>query len=1762
MTVAELIGDVVAHYLRRAAEEPNSDGTARYLLDCLDAAHVAATARSVLADPVLSARVEMHLPAAFLADQGLPEHVLTQKPATYHRTAPCARPVLLIANTGDNEEQSLREIPHVGSTELLEHPGLWVRAAGSGLSLTDEHKRWWEKALAGLFELRRTSLEALGAFVLRTRHSVEVEGLPVVQALGAALPALHLPRDTTYFSGIKPNSLGHASAWKSLFGAALKKRACFLLKQTPAQLSLSEDELRAAFDRARDSIPEKHHEAISAFIQSDAGWNASSEQLAEAEWEEVKWLFNGLKREQYNLAQETHAFYDERDPELLDSTEREYLTLLIARKTTTEPREEDQAFYEAHRNELKEDRKLRSAWERFVFGRPRETEDFLQGVATCIEVLFSQQAGTKRRLRIRCDRATKHDLRELNVDAGLYFVRRYAGLRPLFGDRVTWSVGQLFDFEQLVDGWRKPKKGKARAELNHSLARTALQLKFTLELDVELPGGTSASSSVQLIWKFDPGTVVSQSYDDWTRIAAHPLTACRANRALISTKGRFQTVDLSNVQTFVPVFDRDRGSFVPTYKKVQDVGLGWRENLKEAKKQALVTAEVEQELSLAFEKFSAAYAAAIGAFVSGSSLGSDVYQEQLSSYSDLLSCVCRRAKGDKNRDLLLRPLLEVGTVQIEGGPQAVVVVPWHPLRMFALSQKAQHLARLVRHLMTAENVLFGESRLFFKDLRNDLAHTFYPEVVLGWDQGKPVLLVVTDVVHDYSLHEAPVASEADLDDTNENPADGSNRVLELIQRYLALHPHEHANMSVVLFNCDSARLPQAVVDKIGSLYEDEEDVRCQVLLRHVDMGRLRDLYRDIVGLSGRDGDAFNASEATQDFMARLRICIIADQAPPPDPKDGCPYDIVFSQDVIARHARLEWYPETARPVPAEELVPSQWSRRRPAVKDDMRSVVYLCCPVQSVEGWSYLTALTSFLKGDWDGDESKRLLPARQLDFRDPRTARIFDETHNLGNWVVNYDELLDRRQLINQNVRIIRYKQSATQGRNVIISSKAPLGLLRAMILRRLRELTLHLSDSDLSELAQKFIADANDISGDIVLRAAKRGRNASELMGVVLSRYLVRRELGPGRHFGTYFLDDYAEWLGHREEQIADILLLSPEQLADGTLRLAMIATEAKYGDAGNVSAKRKESQKQLRDTILRMEEAIFGNPERLDRGLWLARLSDLVLDGIQVPASEQINLADWRRSIRDGECEIYLRGYSHVFVAEATDGVEHSDFAECAGLDDCYQEVFGRPRLRDLVLKYWLDEDPMPIRAAITDAPVWDTQKYRSPSDHKITLVKPKKEPDEDPGSGGGEGGLSGTSVPVPLPVPIRATGGSPGSAGGPETDPSGAAPPSGQPEGWRYPIEGLLSGQPAGQQTEEEAQWLKATEFKLKSALQQFQLQAKLVTSKLTPNAALIKYAGSASLTVEQVAKRRSELLTTHGLHIIGIQPEPGVVSLSIERPTRKVVRLEDLWSRWKPETSRGNQELLIGLREDDGELLYLSPGKTHAPHTLIAGSTGSGKSVLMQNIILGIAATNSPDDARIILIDPKQGVDYFSFDGLPHLQGGVIDEQDAAIARLEALVTEMDARYAKFKAARVPNLAGFNARAKPGERMPTLWLIHDEFAEWMLVDEYKEQVSAVVGRLGVKARAAGIYLVFAAQRPDQNVMPMQLRANLGNRLILRVDSEGTSEIALGERGAERLLGRGHLLAKLEGATSLTYAQVPFVDVDVMEAITAIIQKAQK
>jgi S-DNA-T family DNA segregation ATPase FtsK/SpoIIIE len=1734
VTSDELIGRVAASYLRDHLSGDDATGVARYLLDCLTADQTAAVAKAILADEQLARLVEIKLPVHFVGTYGLPSEVITTERTTYFRNAACEKSALLVANTGDDEEQSLKDLVAIGAPELLAQTESWVAIASQGLPLIEQHRQWWLKALVALLEVRQFALDRFGEYVLRIRQSVE-DGHPMLSAIGVALPALHIPRDTGFFRSLNDKTAGHVSKWKALYTQCVKKRACYLLKQTPTQALLFEDDLRKSFDQVHDAIPQELHPTILTFIGAHSGWNDQAAALAECEWELVKPLFGGLKREQFNLGKATLEFYDEREADLLTADERDYLARLRDNRRT-EAQDEDEEFYRQHRNELKEQSSLKCKWDRFVFGTAVETEDFLQGIAVCLRWLFDEDfTASKRRLTIRSDRRTKKELRELNNDAGLFFAHRYRGLRELFGKRVAWDLGELMNFAALSEQWRKGSK----PYVNRSTAKAALQLKFFLELDVESASGATDTRVKQLVWTYDPNSIASEFPGDWSRLTEQPLIHARVNREPVSGKGRFQSLDLRNIKTLYPAYGQDRGSFVPVYRKENDCAVSWPAELAKAQQEGLVSAPVAAALLEHFRAFQDSYSRAISGFAAAG-LACEELLKQAEDYGALLDRVRADAKGDRNRVRLLKPLVEIGSVGVDGGRVTVIVTPWQPLRLAALAVKAIQVASLLRHLLTADEVLFGDPPLFFKQLEQELRHPYYPEIVLGWHTTRPELLSLTDYHLDYSLHEAPVISNDGYDDTNESPTETSSLIVDLTKRFLSLYPHERANLSVVLYNCDSARLPYALVDKMAELHENEEDMRCQIVLRHRDGVKLRELYERIIESSEADVDSFVTSEATKDFMARLRIGIMADQAPVSDPKDGPPADIVFLQDVIARHAGLDWYPEACDPVDPLSFIPARWSRRRPSAVDDMKSVAYLCCPVQTKEGWSFVAALTAFLKGEWDGPEGKRLLPARKLDFDDPVTASIFKEIHNLGNWVVNYDELLDRRQLLSQNVKVIRYKQCSTHGRNILISSTAPLSLLRSMVLGRIRDLNLELTDADCCKLTERFINDANEISGDIVLRAAKRGRNASELIGVVLSRYMIRHEIGTTRRFGWYYLDDYAEWLGQREEQIADILALSPEETADGQLQLAVTIAEAKYIDAANLAPKRKESQKQLRDTVRRIDDALFGNPKRLDRELWLSRFSDLMLNGIQFPASLPLDLAAWRRAVREGQCSIHLRGYSHIFVSGPSEAEECSEMVTVAEAANSYQEIFSRTRLRELVLTYWKHSDPRGIRTAIAGQDIWSEQTYRKPSE-RIEIVRRRKPREDSPDDGGGNEAGGGPTPPSDPPIV-------PTSPTTPLAPPPHATPDPGDvTEVWAHPgLHRLFADYRAGtQDSAADADWLKRVENLAKGALQQFQLQSKLLTSTLTPNAALLKFQGSANLTVEQVLRRRSEFLTTHKLHVIAVRAEPGIVAITIARQNRRVLHLPDVWKGWHPDCTVGNDSLLIALKEEDSSLLFLSP-KSNAPHTLIAGSTGSGKSVLMQNIILAIACTNTPEQAKLVLIDPKLGVDYFAFEGLPHLQGGIIDDPDEAIQRLNELVDEMNRRYAILRENKVSNIFDLNKKPNRTEMLPFLWVIHDEFAEWMMTPEYAEAVSNIVGRLGVKARAAGISLVFAAQRPDANVMPLQLRANLGNRLVLRVDGEGTSEIALGEKGAERLLGKGHLAAKLEGTPETVFAQVPFVD----------------
>jgi DNA segregation ATPase FtsK/SpoIIIE, S-DNA-T family len=843
--------------------------------------------------------------------------------------------------------------------------------------------------------------------------------------------------------------------------------------------------------------------------------------------------------------------------------------------------------------------------------------------------------------------------------------------------------------------------------------------------------------------------------------------------------------------------------------------------------------------------------------------------------------------------------------------------------------------------------------------------------------------------------------------------------------------------------------------------------------------------------------------------------------------------------------------------------------------------------MQTASGWAYLSAVASVVEQE-DPVDGQFRLPVRRISLQNEALKSTLDDAHALAEWVATYDELLDKRQLQANGITVVRYRRASTNGRNMIVSSTSELRLLRVLARRRLSELGLSIPAASLDDLAMRVEKDALSVSGDIVLRAAKRGVSAGEMLGLVMSRHLIDNELrflcggGARPAFTVFFLlDDYATWLAQRESRIADLLGLCVEE-RDGVVHLHIAIVESKYVAANGAAEAKRSSKAQLLATVSTFRSALFGDPGRLDRDVWLSRLADLLLDADPPPSCTDL-LERARSALREGEALISLRGYSHVFVHTA-DGAD-SFKSEQTLLEDAdgvqaWQEVLERPELRSLVEGYAARSDPSAVRAKLGPQAPWQQCEPKPPAPRvSWTSMIDRLSPS------GGSGPATGGGQPSPDPKLRVGPGGAgstaEGDASSASSAPSAPAPiasalppaltstaASSSSLDWCSPELGSLIKTKAAAATDrqdERGQWAEEITRKLKTALNSYGLQAGVLGTRLTPNGCLVRLAGSDKLRVEDIEAKRTQLLTTHAINLVTVQPKPGEIVVTVAGEKRQSVSLWELWARRAVNRNAAaiNTSFVLGLQEINGLILYLNLGaefgglSSHEPHSLVAGATGSGKSVLIQALLLDIAATNSPALAKIALIDPKMGVDYSALEALPHMREPIVTTRERATQLLDELVEEMESRYRRFAAARSRDLPTYNSKAALEDRLPMLFVVHDEFADWMLEDGYKQAVGSAVQRLGVKARAAGIHLIFAAQRPDKDVMPMQLRENLGNRLILKVASEATSKIALDRPGAELLLGRGHMAAKLNGEQGLVYSQAPFLSDHDLEAAAAAI-----
>ncbi|WP_399541408.1 DNA translocase FtsK [uncultured Gemella sp.] len=313
--------------------------------------------------------------------------------------------------------------------------------------------------------------------------------------------------------------------------------------------------------------------------------------------------------------------------------------------------------------------------------------------------------------------------------------------------------------------------------------------------------------------------------------------------------------------------------------------------------------------------------------------------------------------------------------------------------------------------------------------------------------------------------------------------------------------------------------------------------------------------------------------------------------------------------------------------------------------------------------------------------------------------------------------------------------------------------------------------------------------------------------------------------------------------------------------------------------------------------------------------------------------------------------------------------------------------------------------------------------------------------------------------------------------------------------------------------------------LQSTFNNFGIEVKIVKAIVGPSITQFQILPTPGTKVSKIVNLSNDIALNLAAKDVRIEaPIPGKSLIGIEIPNtvNELVTMKEVFVN-----DEDNSPLSVTLGKDvSGESIFTRIDKT--PHLLIAGSTGSGKSVCVNTIITSILLKNKPDKVKLIMIDPKM-VELSIYDGIPHLLTSVVTDPIKAADVLHKVVLEMENRYREFARARVRNMEGYNkiaAKDSDYKELPYIVVIIDELADLMMVSS--KEVEESIARIAQKARAAGIHMIIATQRPSVDVITGVIKTNIPSRIAFAVSSSIDSRTILDKSGAETLLGKGDML----------------------------------
>jgi len=797
-------------------------------------------------------------------------------------------------------------------------------------------------------------------------------------------------------------------------------------------------------------------------------------------------------------------------------------------------------------------------------------------------------------------------------------------------------------------------------------------------------------------------------------------------------------------------------------------------------------------------------------------------------------------------------------------------------------------------------------------------------------------------------------------------------------------------------------------------------------------------------------------------------------------------------------------------------------------------------PDPVLESWSTLTVRANRSRPVAPGQPENTDLIELRVNFQD--SARLFKDLHEHCHWVITLERHISREQIESDeagapDVLSIEDGVGANRLNTLVVSSRSGRELIQARLARKLRRLIPRQAQSGasselLASLAERIYDSTRRLAPRLALQALGVARVTEEIIGLTVARSLAE-EVYPARLesglVAWISLDEHTDWFGGHAQVRADMCRLTLARCDDGFVDVDVLVVEGKlrqlYDGHGVVQVQRTcDFFRSVlggsgRDTACNVDEAMWreqiasaveslstdavqlvgakaGDISNIEADLVHRTISDLRSGSIRLRAVNGVysvclwdsESQDLQRSDAEGITVLRSTRFHLVdHVQRCEGGAKRQTIAE-ASSNSCQKSTVGHS---GALSPGNLDPLAPGTNKAVTEAEPTDPGDSMSPvpessqEGHAHNLVTNVQA--TSPAI------TSDTAHLQPTPRCIRRM-------------------PSNMLRRTYEEILGCFAthGITVSAAHDEEQPFIEGPAsilFKVRPA-------PGVDPRKLSEKGAALKLV----LQLEQDQN-------------VTFSIDRGFVTIDMPKRAeqRYFVDARETWSIWQ----RPPAALAVPIGEDRfGQLVELNFSSPNSPHLLVAGTTGSGKSEALNTILFGLTRHYASDELRLMLVDPK-GTELTPFDGSSYLEGSIGWDDADAIKLLKAAVEEMQRRYQAFKTAGKRSLAEFNAAALDKDRLPWWLVVLDEYADLTHDPLAKKEIEAELKRLAQKARAAGIHVIIATQKPSAEVISTNLRSNLPAQLALRVKSATESRVIIDEAGAENLNGKGDGLLKADG-----------------------------